>query len=131
MWTVYHACLEYYALQVLCSCLRSADHSPFDLDALMAEALSIAYKAINEDERQIYRLAWPLRVTLMKTRDLIHQDWLRRQLERATILLPNFGMPGAGLDSEVNLGGLILASDRASLIMPAGPRYPEIGLLAE
>jgi hypothetical protein len=125
MWTVYHASLEYYALQVLCSCLGPADHSPFSLDAVMAQAASIAFKAVEEDQRQVYRLAWPLCITLLKTRDLIHQDWLRGQLQKAIILLPNFGIPGPALEGEGFLGGMFLDSDRASLTEPtAASRHP-------
>jgi len=130
MWTVYHAALEFYALQVLYSCLDPSDHSPPWLNTVLSQVGSIAYKAIGEDARQLYRLVWPLSITLLRTRDLIHRDWLKDQLRKANTLLPNFGLPGPALDGQGLLGRLILESHQRNLLESGSPtrRLLEIGL---
>jgi hypothetical protein len=112
MWTVYHATLEYYALQVLYSCLDPDDQSPPWLERVVATVTSIGYKAVKEDPRQLYRLVWPLAIAMLRTRDPVHRDWLKDQLLRARILLPSFGLPEPGWDGKSLLGQLLLEANR-------------------
>ncbi|KIW65478.1 hypothetical protein, variant [Phialophora macrospora] len=112
IWTVYHAALEYYALQVLYSCLDPDDQSPTWLDGVVGTVTSIGFKAVKEDPRQLYRLVWPLAIAMIRTRDLVHRDWLKDQLLRAQILLPSFGIPGPDWDGAGLLGQLLLEANR-------------------
>ncbi|EXJ73475.1 uncharacterized protein A1O5_03236 [Cladophialophora psammophila CBS 110553] len=112
IWTVYHASLEFYALQVLYSSLDPDDESPPWLDRVVATVTSIGYKAVKEDPRQLYRLVWPLAIAMIRTRDLVHRDWLKDQLLRAQILLPSFGLPGSDWDGKGLLGQLLLEANR-------------------
>ncbi|RMD40597.1 hypothetical protein DV735_g4535, partial [Chaetothyriales sp. CBS 134920] len=111
IWTAYHATLEYYALQVLFSCLDPSDQHPSWLDQVITSATNIGHKAIKEDPRQLYRLVWPLAVAMVRTRDMIHRDWLKEQLLRAQILLPSFGSLNPDWDSSNLLGQLILEAN--------------------
>ena len=78
----------------------------------MATVTSIGYKALKEDPRQLYRLVWPLAIEMIRTRDLVHRDWLQDQLLRAQILLPNFGVQGPDWDRAGLLGQLLLEANR-------------------
>ncbi len=73
---------------------------------------SIGFKAVKEDPRQLYRLVWPLAIAMIRTRDLVHRDWLKDQLLRAQILLPKFGIPGPDWDGTSLLGQLLLEANR-------------------
>ncbi|RMZ84260.1 hypothetical protein DV738_g806, partial [Chaetothyriales sp. CBS 135597] len=107
IWTVYHAALEYYALHVLYSCLDPSDENPPWLDQVVTSATNIGHKAIREDPRQLYRLVWPLAIAMVRTKDMIHRDWLKEQLLRAQILLPSFGSLNPDWDSSSVLGQLL------------------------
>ncbi|KAH0843756.1 putative transcriptional regulatory protein [Fonsecaea pedrosoi] len=111
IWTVYHASLEFYALQVLYSCLDPDDEYPPWLQRVVATVTSIGYKAVKEDPRQLYRLVWPLAIAMIRTRDLVHRDWLKDQLLKAQILLPSFGLPGSVWDGKGLLGQLLLEAN--------------------
>lgn len=93
VWTVYHACLDFYASQVLYSCIEDFDFQPEWLQDVLAKLLGIAYKALNEDPQHVYRYAWALRVALFRVRDPIHRDWLETQIVKASVLLSNLGIP--------------------------------------
>lgn len=132
IWTVYHAALEYYALQMLYSCLEpppapatsSSQSSQPWLDTALRQVSSIAHKAMAEDPRQVYRLAWPLCITLLKTTDSIHQEWLRAQLTRANVLLPNFGVHALARDGSGSLLGSLLESTTKGISGGGGGGMP-------
>lgn len=94
MWTIYHAALEYYAIQILFSCLgdSKSTFSPW-LDNTLRDLLGIAYKALGEKPVMVYRYAWPLAVALIRIRDPIHKDWVAAQVKRASVLIGNPGIP--------------------------------------
>jgi hypothetical protein len=94
MWTIYHAALEYYAIQILFSCLDdSKDTFPSWLDTALTDLLGIAYKALGENPVMVYRYAWPLTVASIRIRDPIHRDWVAAQVKRASVLVGNPGIP--------------------------------------
>lgn len=90
IWTLYHAALEYHAVKVLYSCMDSEDPFPNCLDKTISDMLAIAYKAVEEDTHQQYRLAPALSVALLKTRDNIHRSWIQSRIERAEALFSKF-----------------------------------------
>lgn len=100
IWTVYHACLDYYAVRILYTCVDGEDPYPPWLEGTLSELLAIAYKSMHELPQQIYRYAWPLTVALMKVRDPIHRDWIRTQVRKAGILFSNLGLPPTLLDGS-------------------------------
>lgn len=93
IWTIYHACLEYYAVRVLYTCMDGGDPNPPWLEDSLIELLGIAYKSMLELPQQIYRYSWPLTVALMKVRDPIHRDWVTAQVRKAGVLFSNLGLP--------------------------------------
>lgn len=98
IWTVYHGCLDFFALKILYSCINLPDSVPHWLEGSIADLLSIAYKAINEDAEHVYRYAWALHMALFKVRDPIHRDWLQVQIRKASLLLSNLGIPSGPLE---------------------------------
>ena len=92
IWTVYHACLDFYALQILHGCVEDPDAQPEWLEDVLAKLLGIAHKALIEDPQHIYRYAWALRVALIRVKDPIHRDWLETQVMKASVLLSNLGI---------------------------------------
>ncbi|KIW19111.1 hypothetical protein PV08_03403 [Exophiala spinifera] len=94
LWTIYHGALEYYAIQILFSCLGDCkDTFPSWLDSTLTDLLGIAYKAIGEKPIMIYRYAWPLVMALMRIRDPIHREWVATQVKQASVLIGNLGIP--------------------------------------
>lgn len=69
------------------------DTVPAWLESSLADLLTIAHKAINEDPEHVYRYAWPMNMALFKVRDPIHRDWLQIQVRKASLLLSNMGIP--------------------------------------
>ena len=108
MWTIYHGCLDYYAVKVLYSCIDGDVSFPSSLDATLTDLLALAYKSVGESPHQIYRCAWPLAVALLKIRDPIHRDWIQAQLKKAQILLSNLGLPTQIIDRPIHAGSLFL-----------------------
>ncbi|KAH6884569.1 hypothetical protein B0T10DRAFT_608870 [Thelonectria olida] len=106
MWTVYSSTLDFHALQVLYSYLYPGEERQPHADSTLTHILAIASKALGEDARQIYRFMWALSValTLCKSEDQDHegQEWLTTQLDRARVLMPNFGVPGLNLLNKSN-----------------------------
>lgn len=100
IWTVYHACLEYYAMRIFYTCLDSEDPYPPWLEESLSELLAIAYKSIYELPQQIYRYSWPLTVALLKVRDPIHRDWVTAQVRKAGVLFSNLGLPPTLLNGD-------------------------------
>jgi hypothetical protein len=108
MWTIYHACLDYYACRILFSCLAEDDDRPSWLDATLKSLLAIAYKSLGENPHQLYRVSWALAIALLKVEDSIHRDWINDQLGRARILLSTLGLPTQALDRPRSPGSLFL-----------------------
>ncbi|KAM5343627.1 hypothetical protein ACJ41O_012164 [Fusarium nematophilum] len=100
MWTVYSAALDFHALQALYLCLHPGDESQSQLESSLVQIFAIASKALGEDPRQIYRFMWSLSVALCQTQGHTDTHWLSAQLDRARVLLPNFGVPGLILQSK-------------------------------
>jgi hypothetical protein len=100
IWTVYHACLDYYGVRILYTCIDGEDPYPPWLEGTLSELLAIAYKSMHELPQQIYRYAWPLTVALMKVRDPIHRDWIRTQVRKAGILFSTLGLPPTLVDGS-------------------------------
>lgn len=98
IWTVYHGCLDYFALKILYSCISEPDTVPHWLESSITDLLAIAHKAINEDSEHVYRYAWALHMVLFKVRDPIHRDWLQTQIRKASLLLSNLGIPSRPLE---------------------------------
>lgn len=98
IWTIYHGCLDYFALKILYSCINDPDTVPAWLEDSIADLLGIAHKAINEDPEHVYRYAWALHMALFKVRDPIHRDWLQSQIRKASLLLSNLGIPSRPLE---------------------------------
>ncbi|KAJ3510427.1 hypothetical protein NM208_g15530 [Fusarium decemcellulare] len=94
IWTVYAATLDFYALQVLYSSQYPGPEAQSRLNLILPQIVAIASKGLKEDPRQIYRFMWSLSVALFKSQDQSDQQWLSAQLEKARVLLPNFGAPG-------------------------------------
>jgi len=116
IWTVYHAALSFYAVQVFYSCIDGQESYPSWLDTALTELLTIAYKAIEESPGQVYRLAWPLTIALVKTRDPIHREWILTQVRRANILIGNLGIPEKLLNENRPSDTLFLDYDNTSLV---------------
>lgn len=93
IWTVYHGCLDYFAVKILYSCIDQPDSVPSWLESSITDLLAVAHKAINEDPEHVYRYAWALHMALFKVRDPIHRDWLQTQIRKASLLLSNLGIP--------------------------------------
>lgn len=108
MWTVYHACLDFYATRILFSCLHADDDRPLWLDTTLKSLLAIAYKSLGESPQQLYRCCWPLAVALLKVQDSIHRDWIVNQLAKARVLMSNFGLPMQTLDKPTSPGALFV-----------------------
>lgn len=102
MWTVYSATLDFHALQILHLhlYLYLENDSQIQIDSALSQILAIASKALRENTRQIYRCMWSLSVALRMTQGHSDQHWLSAQLERARVLLPNFGVPGMMLEKK-------------------------------
>lgn len=98
IWTIYHGCLDYFALKILYSCINDPDTVPPWLEGSITDLLGIAHKAINEDPEHVYRYAWALRMALLKVKDPIHRDWLQAQIRKASLLLSNLGIPSSPLE---------------------------------
>lgn len=84
---MYSASLEYNGVKLLYNLLDPQEPFPLWVDAVLAEILEIAYKGLDESPRQMYRVARPLKLALLKTRDRIHHSWIEGQVRRASILL--------------------------------------------
>jgi hypothetical protein len=109
MWTIYHAALEYYAVQVLFSCLGDRkDTFPSWLDTTLTDLLGIAYKSLGENPVMVYRYSWPLTVASIRTRDPIHRDWIAAQAKRASVLIGNPGIPTHLLEESSSPNPLFL-----------------------
>ena len=108
MWTIYHACLDFYAAQILFSCLAEDDDRPTWLDAALKNLLAIAYKSLGENPYQVYRVSWALAIALLKVQDSIHRDWIQGQLAKARVLLSTLGLPTQALDQPRSPGSLFL-----------------------
>ena len=116
IWTVYHACLDYYAVRIMFTCIDGGEPFPSWLDRTLSELLAIAYKSVRELPRQIYRYAWPLTVALMKVRDPIHKDWIRAQVNKAGILFSNLGLPPNLLDGRCGPDALFLEYNQRNTV---------------
>jgi hypothetical protein len=108
MWTIYHACLDYYAARILFSCLADEGERTAWLDSTLKSLLAIAYKTLGENPYQVYRISWALAVALLKVQDSIHRDWIKAQLGRAQVLLSNLGLPTHALDRPKSPRSLFL-----------------------
>lgn len=116
IWTVYHACLDYYALRVFFTCIGCQDSPTTWLDETLTELLSIAFKAMDENPQQIYRYAWPLTVALLKVRDPIHREWIRSQVDKAGVLFSNLGLPPNVLQGKCSPDTLFLEYDQTRVL---------------
>lgn len=99
MWTIYHACLDYFAIKILYSCLDKEDQSPEWLNSTLTDLLNVAHKSLAENPQSLYRYSWSLAVALLKVRDPIHRDWIQTQLRKARILLSDIGLPARLIDA--------------------------------
>lgn len=88
---MYHAGLDFYALQVLYSCIETSDPQPVWVQDVLTKLLGIAHKALNEDPQHVYRYTWALRVAMFRVKDPIHRDWLEGQVSKASVLFSNLG----------------------------------------
>lgn len=116
VWTIYHACLDYYAVKVLYTCIDDLDCFPSWLDATLVDLLAIAYKSLYENPQQVYRYTWPLTVALLKMRDPIHRDWLQGQVGKASVLFSNIGLPERSLEKGAAAHTLFLEYNRDSVM---------------
>lgn len=105
MWTVYSSTLDFHALEIVYSSLYPGDESRTRLDSALENILAVATKALGEDARQVYRFMWALSVAVCKGEGHGDHEWLSAQLERARVLMPNFGVPGLNLLKEKPVRG--------------------------